>query len=97
MARGDLGLLKVALENLLEGERPAHAQAQLVFVEPRFRIGFQSMIGFDSVVGRYPEGVTLGGTPLGRASVLTKAPDKQGAPSFDVGVRARVGTTAKLD
>ena len=89
--------LRRALENLLEGERPAHTQAQLVFVEPRFRIGFQSMIGFDSVVGRYPEGVTLGGTPLGRASVLTAAPDKQGAPSFDVGVRARVGTTTKLD
>lgn len=86
-----------ALENLLNAERPAHTLAQLVFVEPRFRIGFQSMIGLDSVIGRYPEGVTLSATPLGKASVLGEPPNKQGAPTFRIGEQARLGTTTKLD
>ena len=63
---GQSDALRKSLENLIENERPAHTQYQLVFVEPRFRIGFQSMIGLDSVVGRYPAtGVTLNQTPLG--------------------------------
>ena len=89
--------LRRSLENLLESERPAHTEVQMIFVGPRFRIGFQSMIGLDSVVGRYPEGVILGGTPLGAASVLTASPEKQGAPTFEVGRRSRVGLTTKLE
>ena len=71
-----------ALENILRNGRPAGTQAQIEYVEPRFRIGFQSMIGFDSVVGRYPAGVTLNEMQLGRATVLTAPPHKQGAPSL---------------
>ena len=43
-----------ALENLLRNAQPASTQAQIEYVEPRFRIGFQSMIGFDSVIARDP-------------------------------------------
>jgi phage tail-like protein len=86
-----------ALENLLTTQRPAHTLAQLVFVEPRFRIGFQSMIGLDSVIGRYPEGVTLDTTTLGRESVLGEPPYKQGGPTFRIGEQSRLGTTTKLD
>jgi phage tail-like protein len=86
-----------ALENLLKAEQPAHTLALLVFVEPRFRIGFQSMIGLDSVIGRYPEGVTLNATPLGQASVLGEPPDKQGKPTLQIGKQSRLGTTTKLD
>jgi len=90
--------LRRGLENLVNAERPAHTQHQLIFVEPRFRIGFQSMIGFDSVVGRYPaEGITLNQTSLGAASLLSTAAHKQGGPSFEVGNQSRVGTTTKLD
>ena len=85
-----------ALENLLRSERPAATLAQIEYVEPRFRIGFQSMIGFDSVIGRYPAGVTLNETPLGRASVLTAPPHKEGGPSLEIGHQARIGTTTKL-
>ncbi len=85
------------LENLLSAEKPAHAQYQLVGVAPRFRIGVQSMIGFDSVVGRYPEGVTLDETPLGWASVLGESPGARGGPSLQIGRQARIGSTTKLD
>jgi len=89
--------LRRGLENLINAERPAHTQHQLIFVEPRFRIGFQSMIGLDSVVGRYPsEAITLNQTSLGSASLLGAAPNRQGGPSFEVN-QSRVGTTTKLD
>ncbi|MBV9927295.1 MAG: hypothetical protein JOZ96_19915 [Acidobacteria bacterium] len=81
-----------SLENLLRSESPAHTQHQLVYVEPRFRIGFQAMIGFDTVVGQYPAGVKLGAAPLGAATVLTSPAGKAGAPGLAVG-GSRVGTT----
>lgn len=86
-----------ALENLLQTQRPAHTLSHVEFVAPRFRIGVQSMIGLDSVVGRYPEGVMLNQSALGRASVLTAPPYKQGGPSLEIGDQSRIGTTTKLE
>jgi hypothetical protein len=83
------------LENLLKTESPAHTLHQVQYVEPRFRIGFQSMIGLDSVIARLPQGVTLGETPLGPASVLTAPSHDQGGPSLQVG-ESRIGTTTNL-
>ena len=86
-----------ALENILRNGRPAGTQGQLEYVEPRFRIGFQSVIGFDSVVGRYPAGVTLNDMQLGRATILTAPPHKQGGPSLVIGEQSRIGTTTRLE
>jgi phage tail-like protein len=86
-----------ALESLLRTERPAHTQAQIVYVEPKFRIGVQSMVGFDTVIGRYPSGVTLDHTSLGHGSVLSGPPGADAGPSLRVGARSQVGTTTSLD
>jgi len=86
-----------ALLSLIKNAQPAATQAQIEYVEPRFRIGIQSMIGFDSVIARYPAGVTLNQTPLGPASVLTAPPAKAGGPSLEIGTQSRIGSTAKLD
>jgi phage tail-like protein len=83
------------LINLLEAERPAHTQYQIEYVTPRLRIGFQSMIGLDSVVGRYPSGVTLG-QRLGKDSILSGVP-RQGGPSVAIGRSSRIGQGSKLD
>ncbi len=92
------------LEKLIEIEKPSHAVAQLVPVEPRFRIGFQSVIGLDAVVGRYPEGITvfdhvgLGGVEpqlLGRDTVLSNKSAE--IPTLRIGSRSRIGTTTLLD
>ena len=88
---------KKGLENLLMAESPAHTHYTLEYVEPRFRIGFQSMIGLDTVVGRYPEGVTVGESALGHGTVLGRPPFKQGGPSFEIGKESRVGSTTLLD
>ena len=86
-----------SLDNLLRNSRPATALAQIEYVEPRFRIGFQSMIGFDSVIARYPAGVTLSKTPLGYGSVLTRPPHRQGGPALEIGNQSRIGATTKLE
>ena len=46
-----------------------HYEADKV-VKVQGRLGFQSMIGLDSVIARLPQGVTLGQTEVGPASVL---------------------------
>jgi phage tail-like protein len=64
-----------AVRTLIEREKPAHAQFDLVPVEPRFRLGVQSTLGLDAVVGAYPHSVlctsnlgfdTLLGDPYGQ-------------------------------
>jgi phage tail-like protein len=83
---------KRGLERLIRAERPAHVAYQIVYVEPRFRIGVQSMIGFDTAVGRYPDANTrLGEARLGRATLL--AGDRG---SITVGKQSRIGSTTTL-
>ena len=86
---------KRAIVDLLDTEKPAHTLYQLEFVEPRFRIGFQSMIGLDSVVGGYPSRFALGQMRLGRASVLG-GPEGASASSVSVG-QSRIGSSMRLD
>jgi phage tail-like protein len=86
-----------ALERLIRAERPAHTMSQLVAVEPRFRIGVQSMVGLDSVVGRYPQGITLDGQALGAATVLGPAAHHRGGPSLAIGWSSRIEATTALD
>jgi phage tail-like protein len=85
-----------AFENLIKTEAPAGTFGTLQFVEPRFRIGIQSLLGFDSVVAAVPQGVTLGATPLGAASILTAPPHTQGGPAIALDKEGRVGTTTRL-
>lgn len=42
------------LRHLIDTEKPAHTQFDLVKVEPRFRVGTQSTVGLDTQVGAYP-------------------------------------------
>lgn len=86
-----------ALRGLLATEVPAHVQAELVYVEPRFRVGVQAMVGLDSVIARTPQGVWLGAAGddasprLGRSTVLAaRVPDR-----LALG-RTRVGGPAGL-
>jgi phage tail-like protein len=86
-----------ALQNILASESPGHTMHDLRFVEPLFRIGVQSSIGFDAVVGRYPEGVTLDEARLGQDSVLGPAPNKRGGPSLEIGSGSRIGSSTVLN
>jgi phage tail-like protein len=94
---GATELKRRSLENLLKNGRPATTQSYVEYVGPRFRIGFQSAIGLDSVIARYPEGVTLNQTPLNRGSVLTAPDHEQAGPSLAIGSQSRIGSTTKLE
>jgi phage tail-like protein len=83
-----------ALDRLVRAERPAHVAYQIVYVEPRFRIGVQSMIGYDTAVGRYPNAnIRLGEARLGRATML--GGDGPG-DSMTVGKESRIGSSTRL-
>ena len=92
----DSDQLRKSFATLLRNEAPAHTRYALHFVEPRFRIGVQSMLDFDSVIAALPQGFPLGLTPLGPASVLTSPPHLAGGPAIAVGKEGRLGTTAVL-
>ena len=80
------------LEQLLALESPAHTQWNINYVEPRFRVGVQALIGLDSVIARIPAGIRLNDNQLGRGTVL---PPHPGRPPR-IGMGTRVGETARL-
>jgi phage tail-like protein len=80
------------LERILSQEAPAHTRWQIEYVEPRFRVGVQSMVGLDSVIARVPPGMRLNANRLGEGSVLPAHP---GRPAVS-GIDARVGETMRL-
>lgn len=85
------------LERIVELAKPAHTQARLAIVEPRFRIGVQSFIGIDTVVGEYPDRVVAGEGKLGYDTVLGPSPDESERPTLRVGVRSRIGSSTLID
>jgi phage tail-like protein len=86
-----------SLRNLIRQAAPAHTQAHLEFVEPRFRIGVQATIGLNSVIGQYPQGVTLGGNVLGQDTVLPARPqDGSYVIGTDTRLKARETTNSRM-
>jgi phage tail-like protein len=91
---GRLSGYNKSIARIIQAEKPAHTAHRIVYVEPRFRVGIQSMIGFDAVIGCYPQGVTLGEAALGKATVLS---NQDYAPTvMRIGNRSTIGSTAIL-
>jgi phage tail-like protein len=88
---------RAVVERVISLAKPAHTAHQLELVEPRFRIGFQSAIGFDSVVARYPDSFTLDQQQLGYDTVLGHSVEKKGPPNLQIGTQSRIGTTTIVD
>jgi len=58
------------IRRALDAEKPAHTQYELCLIAPRFRVGAQSTIGIDTVIGATPE-LRLGTARLGFDAVLS--------------------------
>jgi phage tail-like protein len=84
-------------ETLLKGESPAHTKCSVHYVRPRFRVGIQATIGFDSAIARIAPGVTLAENALGKDAVLGAPPQRQGGPGFELDRGPRAGPTTLLD
>jgi hypothetical protein len=67
------------LHRALEAEKPAHTAYELELVEPRFRVGVQSTVGMDTILGEYPR------------AVLTCACREDELPQAGRGMRHRLG------
>lgn len=85
------------VERIVEMAKPAHVLARVEFVRPRLRVGVQSFVGVDTVVGRYPAETVAGRARLGYDSMLGPSRDEAAPPTMRVGVRARVGTSTLID
>ncbi len=84
---------QTAVQALIEREKPAYTQFSLVPLEPRFRLGVQSTLGLDAVVGTYPR-LILNSANLGFDTLLAHEPACKSPLPMVVGQRSRVGVNA---
>lgn len=83
VSRGQTPERRKAIENVVRSEVPASVDFDIRYVGPRFRIGIQSMVGLDTVVGRIPRPEPLGDARLGATTIL--GGDSQGTRGLRVG------------
>lgn len=86
-----------ALARIVELAKPAHTLACIELVQPRMRIGVQSFVGINTVIGQYPAGVTTGQGALGYDTLLGPSANESAPPTMQVGHRARIGSSTRLD
>lgn len=84
------------LQRIIDMAKPAHTQGFLKVVQPRFRIGIESLIGIDTVLRRYPDQTITGESKLGYESVLGASPNDE-PPTMRIGMRSRIGSSTLLD
>jgi phage tail-like protein len=65
---------RAALRQLVDLFRPAHTAWTLIAVEPGVRVGCQSTIGVDTLLGGYPH-APLGEMRLGQSATLARRPN----------------------
>lgn len=95
------------LRRAIEAEKPAHTAYDLCLVEPRFRIGIQSTVGFDTIIGDTPTARLTSvnnqaddpparppRNVLGYDSILGGAPADP--PSLSPATAARIGIDTRL-
>ncbi|MEH2048245.1 phage tail protein [Nostoc sp.] len=80
---------------LIAAEKPAHTQYFLHKVEPHFRVGVQSTVGLNMMVGSYPQPVLNHCATLSKDTVLNSTPETHNTPAIQVG-RDRLGVNTSL-
>jgi phage tail-like protein len=76
---------------LVDQEKPVHTSYHVCVIDPLFRVGFQSRLGIDTVVGGPPRSLALGtGQALGEYAALA------GPPPSLIGADSRLGVSMRL-
>lgn len=76
---------------VIDSEKPAHTTYELCVIEPSLRIGLQSTVGVDTVVGGQPRDLMLGSSQaLGVSSVMG------GTMRSHIGEDTRLGVSTRL-
>ena len=82
---------RARIETVIQQEKPAHTSYHLCIIDPYFRVGFQSRLGIDTVVGGPTRNLALGtGQVLGKDTALAGI-----APSW-LGADSSLGVTTRL-
>jgi phage tail-like protein len=81
------------LGHLIDVEKPSHTAYELCPVEARFRVGVQSTVGLDTLVGEYPRMVLNECATLGYDTVLS-GKDENSPEIIQVNHRNRIGINA---
>lgn len=79
-----------AVRKLIERETPAHTSFQICLVEPGIRIGYQALLGVDTLLGGGPAPASRLGEPAARGLVLAGEPAGR-AGAARVGISTRLG------
>ncbi|TMC10488.1 MAG: hypothetical protein E6J41_08120 [Chloroflexi bacterium] len=85
------------VRRIVEMASPAYAKGLVEVVEPRLRVGRQSFVGVDTVIGWYPQGAVTGQGSLGGDTVLGPSSEESTRPTMRIGRRSRVGSSSVMD
>jgi phage tail-like protein len=80
------------VRRIIDREKPAHTACHICLIEPRMRIGFQCILGVDTVVS----GGTPSPSPLGEELNARAGAILAGNPAGRIGPQSRVGQTTWL-
>jgi phage tail-like protein len=85
------------VRRIVEWNKPAHTQATIRFMTPRFVIGEASIIGLDTILGEPPAPQPVEKSELGYTAVLAPAPDPERPPVVEIGKNTQLGMPMRLD
>jgi phage tail-like protein len=81
---------------VVEREKPAHTQANLVPVLPRFRVGVQATVGVDTRVGGYTQLVLGSLSRLNYDAILAGSPAERDLDKLGASARPIIGVNTRL-
>jgi phage tail-like protein len=87
---------KKQVGTVVEREKPAHTEATLCPVWPRFRVGIQATVGVDTVVGGISYLVLNHLATLGYDTILACSPAEQHLRTLGASPRPRTGISVRL-
>lgn len=93
--------MRKRVADAVETQRPAHTEVTLRPVFPRFRVGVQATLGFDSVVGGISRMVLVpanaaAGCRLGHDTFLGPSPSAEAVAHLGAALHPRVGISTRL-
>jgi phage tail-like protein len=83
------------LRRALDAEKPAQTAYELFLVEPRFRVGIQSTIGLDTILGDIPS-IRLASTDAELNEAIPPSQSPRGRLGYDTVLTAQPGTLPTL-
>jgi hypothetical protein len=87
---------KAKVAGIVRREKPAHTEAELCPVFPRFRVGVQATVGVDTAVGGITHAILNRLATLNYDTVLACSPVERRIRQFNSVPRPRVGHSSRL-